>query len=474
MTMTNRLRRFFGGRGYVILTALLIFLGHSTFWVEDRLLFDGYQEFLFGGLLILTIDIACFVCDDLRFLLMPAISSAFIVPKVHAMGFPYYSEFYLDHGTIALTYVLALALIGGLVCFAARNRANRGSGALHSPVFWSMVLFCGLLMLNGIGSRYYSVADTKYPLTMAFAMLGFYLLFTAYVRFDGTVCDHFMFCVLVLGGLLLAQLGFTCVDPGPDGIRFTASGGIDKISLNFGWGNSNAMGGMLAYLMPAGFYFAYSHRWGWLGYCFGGAMFLGVVLSQSRGALLAAAVTLLLSVLVLVCGGKNRRVNRILTVLALLGALGVAVLFRGKLMRLVRTMLEYGTGDTGRFEIWEFAIEKFREYPVFGAGFYTDFHYELWEKNVYPYFYHNTPLQVLASGGLVAFVAYFCHRVTTVVLTLRKPNAYKTFMGLCILGLLVFCLFEVIFFATYPVIVYSVMLLFMEKKTALGKSAAVA
>ena len=112
--MTNRLRRFFGGRGYVILTALLVFLGHSTFWVEDRLLFGGYQEFLFGGLLILTIDIACFVCDDLRFLLMPAISSAFIIPKVHAMGFPYYSDFYLDHAIITLTYVLALALIGGL------------------------------------------------------------------------------------------------------------------------------------------------------------------------------------------------------------------------------------------------------------------------------------------------------------------------------------------------------------------------
>ncbi len=471
MTMTNRLRRFFGGRGYVILTALLVFLGHSTFWVEDRLLFGGYQEFLFGGLLILTIDIACFVCDDLRFLLMPAISSAFIIPKVHAMGFPYYSDFYLDHAIIALTYVLALALIGGLVCFAARNRANRIS--LRSPVFLSMALFCGALMLNGMGSRYYSTADTLYPLTMVLAMLGFYLLFTAYVRFDGTVFDHFMFCVLALGGLLLAQLCFTCVDPGPDGIQFTASGGIDKISLNFGWGNSNAMGGMLAFLMPSGFYFAHSHKWGWLGYFLGGAMFLGIVISQSRGALLAAAVTLFLSVLVLVCGGKNRKVNRILTAAVALAGVGVIVLFSGKLLRLVRTMLEYGTGDTGRFEIWKVAIEKFREYPVLGAGFYTDFHYDLWEKNVYPYFYHNTPLQVLASGGLVAFTAYLYHRIVTVVLTLRKRDIYRIFMGLCLMGLLIFCLFEVIFFATYPVIIYSVMLLFMEKKTVPGKSATV-
>lgn len=471
MTMTNRLRRFFNGRGYVILTALLVFLGHSTLWVEDRLLFGGYQEFLFGGLLILSIDLACFVCDDLRFLLMPAISSAFIVPKVHAMGFPYYSDFYLDHLTITLVYVLALALIGGIVCFLARNRANPIS--LRSPVFWGMVLFCGTLMLNGLGSRYYSTSDTVFPLTMVLAMLGFYLLFSAYVRFDGTVFDHFMFCVLMLGCLLLAQLGFTCVDWGPDGLRFTASGGIDKISLNFGWGNSNAMGGMLAFLMPSGFYFAYSHRWGWLGYFLGGGMFLGIVLTQSRGALLGAAVTLILSLAVLVSGGKNRKTNRVLTAAVAFAGIVTVGLFYEKLLRLVRTMLEYGTGDTGRFTIWKFAIEKFREYPVFGAGFYTDFHYDLWEKNVYPYFYHNTPLQVLASGGLVAFAAYVYHRITTVVLVFRKPDLYRIFMGLCVLGLLIFCLFEVIFFATYPVIIYSVMLLFMEKKTVVGKSAAV-
>ena len=46
-------------------------------------------------------------------------------------------------------------------------------------------------------------------------------------------------------------------------------------------------------------------------------------------------------------------------------------------------------------------------------------------------------------------------------------------MGLCLMGLLIFCLFEVIFFATYPVIIYSVMLLFMEKKTVPEKSEAV-
>ena len=80
---------------------------------------------------------------------------------------------------------------------------------------------------------------------------------------------------------------------------------------------------------------------------------------------------------------------------------------------------------------------------------------------------------MLASGGLVAFAAYLYHRIVTVVLALRNRDIYRIFMGLCLMGLLIFCLFEVIFFATYPVIIYSVMLLFMEKKTVPGKSEAV-
>ena len=76
---------------------------------------------------------------------------------------------------------------------------------------------------------------------------------------------------------------------------------------------------------------------------------------------------------------------------------------------------------------------------------------------------------MLASGGLVAFAAYLYHRIVTVVLALRNRDIYRIFMGLCLMGLLI----EVIFFATYPVIIYSVMLLFMEKKTVPGKSEAV-
>ena len=464
MTITDPLRRFFGSRGYVVLTALLVFLGHSTLRQDDRLLFGGYQEFVFGGILVLTIAVACMVCTDLRFFLMPVMSFAFIIPTIHSANVPYYSKFYLEHIPITLEYVLGVLLVGSVVCFMAKNNAARVS--FRKPMLFSMAVFCATLMLNGIGSEYYCFSDTVYPLTMAIALLVFYVLFSAYLRFDQRVFDHFMFCILVLGLMITAQLIFTYLDNGPEGMKFPASGGIDKESLLFGWGNSTAIGGMLAFLMPSGFYFAYSHRHGWVYYLLGGVMYIGVFLSQSRGALVAATGTLALCLLTLLRGGKNRRINRIFTGLVALVGIGIVALFFQKLIRLVRTMIELSlsAGDNGRFHIWRIAVEKFLEYPIFGAGFYTDFTYVGWKKDVYPYLYHNTPLQVLASGGIVAFATYVYHRVQTVLLVLRKPDPYKTFLGFCILGLLIFCLFEVIFFSTYPTIIYSLMLLFIERK----------
>ncbi len=464
MKVVNALRRFYGSRGYIILTAILVLTAHTTLRVDDELLFGGYQEFIFGGVMILTASLGCFVCDDLRFLLMPVISFAFMIPTLHGANVPYYSRFYLEHIPLTLEYVLLLLLFGSILCFIARNRPNQIS--FKQPVLLGMILFCGTLMLNGIGSKYYCLSDVIYPLTMVIALVGFSLLFCAYVRFDRTVFDHFMFCILVLGVMICLQLVFTYLDDGPEGMKYTASGGVDKGSLLFGWGNSTAIGGMLAFLMPSGFYFAHSHKHGWIYYLLSGFIYIGVVLSQSRGALGAATLTLLLSLVTLFIGGKNRKINRIFTGAVVAVGLVGAVLLHEKVLRVLQTMLEIGLRDRGRFDIWENALKKFLEYPIFGAGFYTDFYYSGWKKDVYPYLYHNTPIQVLSSGGIVAFSAYVWHRFTTVRMVVKKPTPYKLFGGYCILGLLIFCLIEVIFFATYPTLIYAILLMFLSKSDA--------
>ena len=102
------------------------------------------------------------------------------------------------------------------------------------------------------------------------------------------------------------------------------------------------------------------------------------------------------------------------------------------------------------------------------SGPVGSFVYEGWTKDIYPYFYHNTLIQFLGASGVVGFAAYLYHRFTTVLLVLKKPSLYKTFMGIGILGLLLFSLLDVLFFNTYPTIIYALMLVFMDRSNQLS------
>ena len=275
--------------------------------------------------------------------------------------------------------------------------------------------------------------------------------------------DYFMTCLVAIGMIICAELllGYVTGE-----IRFDEAGNVIKETVLVGWGVWTAIGGMLAFLMPACFYFARSHRHGWVFYMLGLLEYLCIFLSQSRGALLFGTGILGLCILVLLVSGKNRKTNRIITgVIVVVGVLGLLLLWN-RLMGVLNNYLEYGFSDNGRYDKWRAGWKNFLDYPIFGAGFYTTFEYGDWEKSVYPYLYHNTLIQILASCGVLGMAAYLYHRYCTVRLVFQKRNPYKLFLGICILGLISFSLLDVLFFNTYPTIIYSLMLLFMEKSEA--------
>ena len=272
-----------------------------------------------------------------------------------------------------------------------------------------------------------------------------------------------MICLVASGLLICAELLLAYL---MGGVRFEG-GKVVKESVMLGWGVWTAIGGMLAFLMPACFYFAHSHRRGWIFFLLGLLEYVCIFLSQSRGALLFGSVILLLCLIRLCVNGENKKVNRILTVgISAVGLLGAALLSH-KLVGILQNYLSFGWSDNGRFEIWKRGWDNFIKYPVFGAGFYKSFINENWPKEVYPYLYHNTVIQLLASGGVVAFLAYAYHRFCTVRLVIQRPNVKKTFLGIGILALISFSLLDVLFFNTYPTMIYALMLLFMEKSEEL-------
>ncbi|MBQ8433072.1 MAG: O-antigen ligase family protein [Clostridia bacterium] len=442
----ERLRAFYLGKLYPLVVVLLIFLGHSI-----------GLDIVFGGIVVGSLALGCWICRDLRFAIAPFTCTIFIVTIEHSPNVPYYSRFYLEPQALIPIIVFAVLLVVSLVAFVIKNRrfANR---VPIKGVFLSLLIFCVAISFNGLFSVNYVIYNLFYVTSFYLSLLLVYWLFAAFIHFDKTVFDYFMYCLVLAALLIVAQLGFAYGTT----VAFE-NGSPVKETVLLGWGVWTAIGGMLAFLMPACFYFAANHKRGWIGYILGLLTFLAIALSQSRGALLVGCVVLLLCILTLCFFGYYRKRNRVFAAILILLGIAGGFLLRDTLMGVLQNFINYGFGDNGRFEKWEIGIRHFLEYPILGSGFYDSFVNEEWLKDVYPYLYHNTVIQFLGAGGAVGFLAYAWHRIYTVRMVVKKPSLYKTFLGIGILGLVAFSLLDVLFFNTYPTIFYALFLVFMQK-----------
>lgn len=304
----------------------------------------------------------------------------------------------------------------------------------------------------------------------------FYLYYTVdWEKRDVGDCAMMLSCVGI--GLFLEIVGMYLQ---PTVIEAIKNGKFNRALLRSGWGVYNNVGGMMAMLMPAPFYFSCVKKRGWL-YLILASIFLGgVILTQSRGAMLAGGgVYAVCCLFVLIYTPKERRLANILTFI-------IAVLFIGVTALIILTkpgqvivgdMVATGKKDNGRIEIYIAGLKQFLEAPIFGKGFYAPIedairwpelvgHQYGWENLGEDYFipprYHNTIVQLLASGGVVALLAYGYHRLQTIMLFIRKPTAYKTFMGLAICAHLLASMLDCHFFNIGPGLTYGMILLFAE------------
>lgn len=450
MRFADLCRRFYGGRYYPIAVALMAFIGHS---------FE--LDIFFIALILLSLIPPLLFCDDLRFGITPYLCVYFTIStgdyQPSDMGM---AERFLRPDVLITGSLIAILLAASFAFFAHRNRATRNKIG-RSSLFWSMVIFCGVLLTNGAFHSEYTVKNLLFVVTLIFPLLIGYLLFALYVRFDRTATEYFLYCLVLAGVMISAELLFAYATT----VRFEA-GQIVKGSVVLGWGVWTNVGSMIAMLMPACFYFAHSHKHGWIGFLLGMIEFFCIVLSQSRGALLVGALGLALCLLTLCVGGKNRRLNRILTLVIVVGGGVFLALFAEKLVVLVQNFLQTGFSDNGRIEIWRLGINNFSERPIFGCGFYDSYENAAWDVGVYPHLFHNTPIQLLSSAGILGFAAYLLHRFCTLRAVLIKPNHQKIFLATGILTLLLFSLIDVVFFLIYPTMFYSLMLLFIEQSKA--------
>lgn len=424
-----------------------------------------YLYLLFGALTV-------FLEDDLRGIIPVAACGYMTISAENnpaAEGALEHSVFYRPQFRLQLILILVLA---GIMLLARLISLLIGGVRKPLPKLAFGFLALGLAYIfGGLFSGYYSSRTAFFGFVEIASLSALYFLFYYTVDWERTDKGYFAELFSIVGvGILLEILGM-----------YVKSGilteGYDRVSLVTGWGMYNNVGCALAICLPAPLYFAATKRRGWLFMVLSFLLMIGLLLTQSRGAMLFGSVVYLAGVVLALVASKGKeRLGNIIAIGAAAAAVIVAVSvllaqaeWREHFLSVFRDLFEQGANDNGRNNIYRDGFAQYLEAPAFGVGFYECHAYRwgdewgvLSSDSFLPPRYHDTYIQLLASCGTVGLVCYLFHRFQTVMLLFRSPSWQKTFIALCIASLLLTSILDCHFFNLGPGLLYSILLVCAE------------
>ena len=379
------------------------------------------------------------------------------------------SVFYPLNGGIFLA-ILFLMFVGAMVWRLAKDPELGGKRFLQTKrcLLPSMLFLGASYLLSGIGmDEYFTILGKNlvFALIQCFAVIALYWLFTGSVRWEQTPRAYLAWSGLAVGFVVLAQLLENYLSG-----RIFENGTINRELIATGWGMHNNVGGMMAMMMPFAFYLAAKSKCGWLFNILGTVLFLGVLISCSRGSMLMAGLAYGLCALLLLRNPDSRRQN-LWIYLAALGAVVAAVaVLAPKLFSVFRLFISQMGNVSQRDNLLYYGIRQFLSEPVFGGSFFPQGSYVPWDwanldsfSSFFPPRWHNTLVQMLASCGTVGITAYLIHRYRTVQLFWKRRSVEHTFLAISLGVLLGTALLDCHFFNVGPVLFYSMALAFAEK-----------
>lgn len=453
----RRLRAFLASPFYIALIVLLMVTA-NLFTLELPVFYcylvAGLLAVLFGDDLSGIMPIAC--CAYMTISVESNNPASADMAGTSAL---YRPEFILQ---LIFLIVAALLLIAGRLAVMLMRGEKRGMPALTL----GFAAFGLSLVLGGLFSPYYDLRTVIFALAITASLCALYFLFYYGVDWRKIGKDYFAQLFLMIGFGVIAELVGIYLKSG-----ILMKPGVDRGIIVTGWGMYSNVGCVLAMCLPAPLYFAAVKRHGWVFLLAALALMVGLVFTQSRGSILFGAIVFAIGlVLVLIFTKGRERVNHLIVLAAVgIAAVVLCLVLWEKLLPLFESMLNtFGEGadlSNGRGPIYEEGIRHFTEAPFFGVGFYqcTAFRWGNLPKDAFlPPRYHNTFIQCMATGGIVALVCYLLHRLETIFLLFAHPTKEKAFLALCILGLLLTSTVECHFFSFGPGLLYSVLLVCAE------------
>lgn len=253
-------------------------------------------------------------------------------------------------------------------------------------------------------------------------------------------------------------------------------GYLNRGNIFTGWGIHNNLGNMLCFCIPCAFYMLYhSNKRKLVWFLYACLLMVAVVLTTSRGSMLTGCILFLWCLAFVFLKFKRQKIVKVISFIIcgiiVIGICAFILLWmRYDYIKLtVEKILDIGIlNDSNRFKAWKEGLDQFFHYPIFGKGFYECSAYLFHDgvADLLPARWHNTIVQLLASCGIVGFIAYAFHRIQTIRLFWKNRSIENYFIALSILAILIGSLTDNHFFNIGPGIIYGMFLAFAEKNSS--------
>lgn len=334
-----------------------------------------------------------------------------------------------------------------------------------------MLILGAAYAISGVSSgqwEEYGWRNLLFAFLQLISIAGIYYLFSAAVRWDLAPKAYLFWTGMCLGYVLLAELVgiYTKQD-------VIAAGEIHRIRIITGWGHYNNIGNMFAMAIPLTFFLTGKGKFAWFAYLSAFFFCMGLLFTCSRGSILVGVPIYVAAYVLSLIHSRHARSMKgmhIFHAVIIVAPVLALIAFDDELLQIFETIRNL-TGDPSfkeRLRTYAEGFRQFRQFPLFGGSFFPlkeDLY--TWATSssftyLFPPRWHNTLVQLLATGGIVCLGAYMFHRYQTVKLILKQCTCEKLFVGLSIVAMLLTSMVDCHFFNLGPVLLYSAMLAVVE------------
>lgn len=159
-----------------------------------------------------------------------------------------------------------------------------------------------------------------------------------------------------------------------------------------------------------------------------------VVLSRCRMAMLVMAIIDVILLIILLKKTKKRK-SIFLIFVSSIAIISILLLLFESVRDFLYEIIFGKTGLSGRGGLWEWCVDKFINYPIFGYGFIGDETFNFLGEGVRVIMAHNALLQWLTSTGVVGTILMVFYYISKYLIIFKSFSMQKLFVACSVLML---------------------------------------